>query len=77
MKFGLTPGGEVAGVSVGTGRQSVRLAASLPSSNAAIVSGYRPDSQICINVDIASYMEEGGAIWSTRNQVLNSFEPIP
>ena len=77
MKSGLTPGGEVAGVTSGIGRQSVHMASTLPSSNSEIASGYRTGSQICINVDVASYIEKGGQIRCTSNRVLNAFEPIP
>ena len=77
MKYGLTPGGEIAGVTSGTGRQSVHMASTLPSSNSEIVSGYRTGSQICININVESYIEEGGQIWCTSNRVLNAFEPIP
>ena len=76
MKYGLTPGGEVSGISTGTGRQCVHMASTLPGSNSEIVSGYRTGSQICINVDIKSYIEEGGQIWRSGNRVLNSFKPI-
>ena len=75
MKHGLTPGGETA-ENRGTGRQAVHLAATLPASDAEVVSGYRQGSQVCINVDLAAFMENGGEVWQSANFVLNIFTTI-
>ena len=75
MKHGLTPGGETA-ENRGTGRQAVHLAATLPASDAEVVSGYRQGSQVCINVDLAAFLENGGEVWQSANFVLNIFTTI-